>query len=174
VAGGSLGCEVDLGVLSSELLDNTNLKTKFTGKSSSGLLIDFEKCGMVIIYRTGNYIIRGGSDRSELDRTKKMWFDLLQREKIINDLSDVDYGITNIVFTGELNQKIDLATLCVELGMHHTEYEPEQFPGLIYRPEDYSEVVLVFSSGKTVITGGIKKENAENVMKHVQKNIEQG
>jgi len=41
----------------------------------------------------------------------------------------------------------------VSLPMERTEYEPEQFPGLIYRLEDPKAVCLVFSSGKCVITG---------------------
>jgi len=33
-------------------------------------------------------------------------------------------------------------------------YEPEQFPGLIHRMLDPKTVILVFSSGKLVCTGG--------------------
>jgi hypothetical protein len=44
-------------------------------------------------------------------------------------------------------------TDAVTLGLDQAEYEPEQHPALIYRPEDPAVVVLVFSSGKLVITG---------------------
>ena len=37
-------------------------------------------------------------------------------------------------------------------------YEPEQFPGLIYRMKDPKVVILLFASGKLVCTGA-KKEN---------------
>ncbi|WP_083864262.1 hypothetical protein [Haloferax prahovense] len=41
------------------------------------------------------------------------------------------------------------------------EYEPEQFPGLVYRLDEPSVVALLFGSGKLVITGGKKPEDAE-------------
>jgi transcription initiation factor TFIID TATA-box-binding protein len=37
-------------------------------------------------------------------------------------------------------------------------YEPEQFPGLIYRMGDPKTVLLLFTSGKIVCTGGKSKE----------------
>jgi transcription initiation factor TFIID TATA-box-binding protein len=44
-------------------------------------------------------------------------------------------------------------TVVVALGLDQTEYEPEQHPALIYRPDDPAVVLLVVSSGKLVITG---------------------
>jgi len=43
--------------------------------------------------------------------------------------------------------------LILQLPFEKTEYEPEQFPGLIYRLDEPSAVCLIFSSGKCVITG---------------------
>ncbi|CDK38025.1 TATA-box-binding protein [Halorubrum sp. AJ67] len=37
--------------------------------------------------------------------------------------------------------------------MEAVEYEPEQFPGLVYRLSEPDVVILLFSSGKVVITG---------------------
>ena len=42
-----------------------------------------------------------------------------------------------------------------------TEYEPEVFPGLIYRIDEPKSVCLVFSSGKCVITGCRSEDEAE-------------
>lgn len=38
-------------------------------------------------------------------------------------------------------------------GLENTEYEPEQFPGLVYRPSDDSCVILLFANGRVVIAG---------------------
>ena len=38
-------------------------------------------------------------------------------------------------------------------------YEPEQFPGLIYRMDDFKVVILLFASGKLVCTGATKEED---------------
>lgn len=59
----------------------------------------------------------------------------------------------NVVATYELGSRLELNTLVVYLGMEQTEYEPEQFPGVVFRPKDLDIVFLLFSSGKVVITG---------------------
>ena len=61
--------------------------------------------------------------------------------------------ISNLVITTDYESPVDLNSLVLALPFEKTEYEPEQFPGLIYRIDDPSAVCLVFSSGKCVITG---------------------
>ena len=50
-----------------------------------------------------------------------------------------------------MERPLNLSALAVCLGLEITEYEPEQFPGLITSLHDYACVVLVFASGKVVI-----------------------
>ncbi len=59
--------------------------------------------------------------------------------------------IQNVVACGSLGVPVDLerAVMTLENSM----YEPEQFPGLIHRMKDPKTVVLLFASGKIVITG---------------------
>jgi transcription initiation factor TFIID TATA-box-binding protein len=58
----------------------------------------------------------------------------------------------------------------LELGMEQTEYEPEQFPALMYR--DSEHVVLVFSSGKLLCTGltelGAVSEAVDDIVERIQ------
>ncbi len=61
--------------------------------------------------------------------------------------------VQNIVASSDLEQEINLNTVAITLGLEKVEYEPEQFPGLVYRLDDPKVVVLLFSSGKMVITG---------------------
>jgi transcription initiation factor TFIID TATA-box-binding protein len=67
----------------------------------------------------------------------------------------------NFVCTADLDEPANLNALAIGLGLERTEYEPEQFPGLVYRPEDGDAVLLVFGSGKVVITGAKSVEQAE-------------
>ncbi len=79
--------------------------------------------------------------------------------KIVKNLNEAGIKITgkpeitiqNIVASGDIGVSIDLekAILVLENSM----YEPEQFPGLIYRMRNPKTVVLIFGSGKIVITG---------------------
>jgi transcription initiation factor TFIID TATA-box-binding protein len=60
--------------------------------------------------------------------------------------------IQNMVASANLQDKVDLETAADLLD--NVMYEPEQFPGLIYRMNDPKTVLLIFSSGKIVCTGG--------------------
>lgn len=59
--------------------------------------------------------------------------------------------LSNIVVTSELDSVPTLEAIAVGLGLEQTEYEPELFPGLIYRGG--KSVILIFASGKIVCTG---------------------
>lgn len=171
VGGGGLNRKVDIQTLFSELSNRNKIKADFTDENRWQLVIEFDEAGKILVYRTGSYIIRGGSSFDTLETTKELWFRLLKKENIVDDLSSIEYSLQNVVFSGDLEQSIDLAVSAVELGINNTEYEPEQFPGLIYRPDGYSAVILIFSSGKVIITGGTKQEDAEAVLRHVQNKL---
>ena len=57
--------------------------------------------------------------------------------------------------------------------MENTEYEPEQFPGLIYRMEDPKVVILLFASGKLVCTGATKEEDVYDAVTKLHKELEE-
>lgn len=71
--------------------------------------------------------------------------------------------IENIVASGELGGTIDLENVAERL--FRTMYEPEQFPGLIYRMNDPKTVFLIFANGKIVCTGA-KTESSLNSAVH--------
>ena len=67
----------------------------------------------------------------------------------------------NIVASANLGRVLNLNAIAIGLGLENIEYEPEQFPGLVYRMATPKVVMLLFGSGKIVITGGKKPEDAE-------------
>ena len=62
------------------------------------------------------------------------------------------------------HETLDLSALAIGLGLEFTEYEPEQFPGLVYRPTNYDCVMLIFGSGKVIITGTTDVDLAEEAV----------
>jgi transcription initiation factor TFIID TATA-box-binding protein len=52
-------------------------------------------------------------------------------------------------------------------------YEPEQFPGLIYRMEDPKVVILIFGSGKLVCTGAKKETEVHRAIAKLQETLEE-
>jgi transcription initiation factor TFIID TATA-box-binding protein len=50
---------------------------------------------------------------------------------------------------------------------HFAQYEPELFPGLIYRMQMPKIVLLIFVSGKIVLTGGKKREDIYKAFENI-------
>jgi transcription initiation factor TFIID TATA-box-binding protein len=164
VAGGDLNRELDLEGLKSELASSETLSSEFSGEGTWQLIIRFEKQGTAILYRTGKYILRGGSEPQNMNNLKTSFLQTMRKVGVIHNINDAEYAIQNIVFLEELSFSVDLNEAVVQLGIENVEYEPEQFPGLIYRPEDFDLVMLIFSSGKIIITGSTLEKNAESAI----------
>ncbi|MEB3825517.1 MAG: TATA-box-binding protein, partial [Desulfurococcales archaeon] len=71
----------------------------------------------------------------------------------------------NIVASANLGVDVDLEKTA--LLIENTMYEPEQFPGLIYRMRDPYVVLLIFSSGRMVITGAKREEEVYEAVEKV-------
>ncbi|MGA7075841.1 MAG: TATA-box-binding protein, partial [Halobacteriota archaeon] len=61
--------------------------------------------------------------------------------------------------------------IAIGLRLENIEYEPEQFPGLVYRLSDPKVVVLLFGTGKLVVTGSRKPEDAANAVDRIVKEL---
>ncbi len=80
-----------------------------------------------------------------------------------------DIKIENVVASGTLNVRVPLDVLVAKVP--GTEYEPEQFPGLVYRMKDPKAASLVFTSGKLVCTGARSPYLARKAMNNVIEKI---
>ena len=85
-----------------------------------------------------------------------------------------EYTIQNMVGSVDTKFKISLINLYIHLiknikskGKCFVAYEPEQFPGLIYRMIEPSIVLLIFVSGKLVLTGGKVRDDIYNGFKKI-------
>ena len=85
--------------------------------------------------------------------------------------SNLDYKIENVVATVvvEITEKIDLKQIARKHA--EVEYNPERFPGLVMRIEKPRATILIFSTGKMVVTGLRKAAEAPKVVEKVVKNI---
>ena len=108
-----------------------------------------------LIFRTGKMVCTGAkSEKMARSAVKKVVRELKNNGIII--LGKPSIVIQNIVASANLHGKIDLET-AADI-MDNVMYEPEQFPGLIYRMGDPKVVILIFASGKLVCTGGKSAE----------------
>ena len=84
-------------------------------------------------------------------------------------LSLAKFRIENVVASTSLGQELDLKAIALALG--GSEYEPEQFPGLIYRIKEPKTAILLFRSGKVVCTGAKSLEHVRTAIDLVTKQI---
>ena len=82
---------------------------------------------------------------------------------------DFKIRIENIVASASLGVEISLEKIVSKLeGM---EYEPEQFPGLVYRMDDPKVAFLLFSSGKIVCTGARSVKDVKKAVEKIYKKL---
>jgi transcription initiation factor TFIID TATA-box-binding protein len=99
----------------------------------------------------GTLSIAGASNHQELIQASEQFISELQSIGINIQETPNSLDINNIVFLGDTETSVVLEHLALELGLENSEYEPEQFPGLIH---NYNEAtVLIFRTGKILITG---------------------
>ena len=64
--------------------------------------------------------------------------------------------VVNVVASTRVAEELDLPDIAIQLNC---EYEPEQFPGVVYRVVDPKLAILMFRSGRAVCTGGKSEDN---------------
>lgn len=79
--------------------------------------------------------------------------------------------IENIVASARINAELNLDEIAFSL--ENAEYEPEQFPGLVYRMTDPRVAFLLFGSGKIVCTGGRSIEDVHRALKKVNEKLKE-
>jgi len=79
--------------------------------------------------------------------------------------------VQNIVASADLGSVINLNAIAISLSLEKVEYEPEQFPGLVYRVDKPKVVVLLFGSGKMVCTGARKVEDVEQAVERITREL---
>lgn len=80
--------------------------------------------------------------------------------------------IQNIVAFADLKTTLNLNAIAIALGLKNVEYEPEVFPGLVYKIESPKLVLLVFSSGKLIIACGKSPEDCEKDLRIIRTELD--
>jgi len=120
-----------------------------------GLVMRIEKPrATILIFSTGKMVVTGLRKAAEAPKVVEKVVKNIRKAGI--KVSNPEITIQNIVASGDLHTNIDLnmAAIVMEYAM----YEPEVFPGLIYRMQDPKTVFLIFSTGRIVCTGAKRKD----------------
>ena len=122
-----------------------------------------------LIFNSGKMVCTGAKSEKESKRAVMKVIRELKKSGIII-IGKPELKIQNIVASANLAGLIDLERSAYSLG--RTMYEPEQFPGLIYRMDDSKVVILLFASGKLVCTGAKKEEDVYEAVTKLHETLE--
>ncbi len=124
----------------------------------------------VLIFRSGKVNCTGAKDIESVKKTIQILVDKLKQAGI-EVYDEPKIVVQNIVAVYDLGTELNLTNIAMSLGLENVEYEPEQFPGLVYRVEEPKVVLLLFGSGKVVCTGAKKKEEIVEAIKILKKDL---
>ena len=115
-----------------------------------GYVKDDKMIGRVTVFASGKLISVGTKSPNQSKRELKKAVHILNKYGLIRT-SKIIVKVQNIVGRFDFKKKLPIETLA--RTMPKSMYEPEQFPGLIYRIQN-SLVALIFASGKGMLVGG--------------------
>ena len=150
---------LDLPALASQIKDAEYNKKRFPGVV---LRMQNPKIA-ALVFGSGKVVLTGAKSIDNVGKGLNILGGLLRKQGI-EIPKKLDFKIQNIVTSADLATPINLNKIAVGFNLDKIEYEPEQFPGLVYRLDDPKVVVLLFGSGKLIITGGKVPEDASKAV----------
>ncbi len=167
VASGVIADSIDLVELSSKVENCLLNKKRFPGA-----IYRIKDPRMAsLIFSSGKIVLTGVKNTRALSDGLAIIVKSL-KEAGIEPLKEPLVKITNMVCSYNLGMSINLNKLAISLNVENVEYEPEQFPGLVYRIKDPKMVVLLFSSGKIILTGGRNLEDIKKGLDYLEQKLE--
>ena len=148
VATTTIGTELNLGDIALVVPGNRYNKRRFPGLI---MQIDDPKTTF-LLFQNGKVVIIGAKSTDDLPiAIQKLCEKLTKYGFKVSVESDI--SVKNIVATADIGTEVNLMDIALSLGLENVEYEPEQFPGLVYWFEEHLAVFLIFNSGKFVCLG---------------------
>ncbi|OQC63327.1 MAG: TATA-box-binding protein 2 [Euryarchaeota archaeon ADurb.Bin009] len=167
VASGVIADSIDLEKVSNKI-KNCELNTK----RFPGAVYRIEKPKIAsLIFSSGKVVLTGIRNKEDLHAGLDIIMHSL-RDAGIDTYDEPQVAVTNIVCSYDMGRYINLNKVVITLNLENIEYEPEQFPGLVYRIEDPKIVALLFSSGKIILTGGKNIEDIKRGLDFLEQRLE--
>lgn len=167
VVDSSVGTELDLDEISEDITGAQYIPENFNGIVYR--LTDPK--ATLLIFRSGAIVCTGTGSVDDARVSVDRGVNKLESLGV-PVANDIEVQVQNIVLNGDLESEVNLNALAIGLGLENAEYEPEQFPGLVYQIEGQDTVALIFGSGKVVITGATSVEEGKESMIALREQIE--
>ena len=164
VASASVDAEIDLDKVAATLQN-----AEYEPEQFPGLVLRLtEPKAAILVFSSGKMVCTGTKDpetiKIAIEKTIKQ-----VRTAGITIKGKATITVQNIVASSDLGTELNLDKIAFSL--QNAEFEPEQFPGLVFRVFDPKVVFLLFRSGKIVCTGAKKKSDVHLGVKKLMEEL---
>jgi transcription initiation factor TFIID TATA-box-binding protein len=122
-----------------------------------------------LIFRSGKIICVGARSTTAAKTALQIVVKKIKQTGVRVNEKKIKVKIENIVVAIDLGAELNLDQLAFQL--EDSEYEPEQFPGLVYRITDPKVAFLLFSSGRVVCAGGKSLAQVKDAVAKLEKKL---
>ena len=165
VASTYLGCDIPL-VKLAETLPNT----EYNPEQFPGLVMRIrDPKTSALIFSSGKVVCTGAKSMTKVRESIQGIIKNVEKIKIKITIKP-KVQVQNMVASGAIGMDLNLNDLAMKL--ENTEYEPEQFPGLVYKLKGTRATFLLFSNGKIVCTGTRSEVKLRAAVKQLVINLE--
>jgi len=163
----TLGKDIPLDKISKELVG-----AEYTPEAFPGVIYRIpEPKTAALIFSSGKIVCTGARSPE---------FAKVAVEKVVDDMkklqidlpTDFHTGVENIVASTQIDAKDKLNLEHIAYNLENAEYEPEQFPGLVYRISDPRVAFLLFGTGKIICTGARRIEEIHAALQKFKVSLE--
>jgi transcription initiation factor TFIID TATA-box-binding protein len=152
-----------------EKMAATLSNTEYNPEQFPGLVMRIkEPKTSALIFSSGKIVCTGAKNLEEVRESINKIIKSLEKIKIKITI-EPEINIQNMVASGEIGMDLNLNQLAMKLD--NTEYEPEQFPGLVYKIPSLKATFLLFSNGKIVCTGTKSEKEVHNAVEKLIENL---
>ena len=156
-----------------EKISNVLINTSYNPNLFPGLVYHIEEPkAAFLLFKSGKVVCTGTKN---IENVRKAISKLCKtlKEKDFRIISKPKIEVQNIVASADLHENLNLTKIAFSIGLENVEYEPEVFPGMVYRMEEPHVVILLFGSGKIVCTGARKTEQIMEAVKKLKRKLEE-
>jgi len=152
-----------------EKMAATLSNTEYNPEQFPGLVIRIkDPKTSALIFSSGKVVCTGARSMDKVEESIKNIIKSLEKINVKIKIKP-DIKIQNIVASGSVGMPLNLNVLAMKL--ENTEYEPEQFPGLVYKLPHAKATFLLFSNGKIVCTGTKSEEEVNEAVDKLVENL---
>ena len=163
VATTQIAKELDIEHLADAIQDS-----KYNPEEFPGLALHFnDPKTAALVFSSGEIICTGAKNIDEIEDSMIKTIDKIE-EAGISVMDEPDVEIQNIVASLDLKKELNLVNIVKNPLLENVEYEPEKFPGLVYRMDGSNVTLLIFGSGKIVCTGAEKLEDVSDAINTIE------